>query len=67
MYEIDCLTAARSQGFASVFAISKLLTDLERIGDHATNIADIVLEIGGEPLIKPLIDFQRMTELAQSG
>ena len=36
-----------------IIAISKLLTDLERIGDHATNIADIVLEIGGEPLIKP--------------
>ena len=47
-----------------IIAISKLLTDLERIGDHATNIADIVLEIGGEPLIKPLIDIQRMTELA---
>ncbi|MFY9495872.1 MAG: phosphate signaling complex protein PhoU [Halanaerobiales bacterium] len=43
-----------------IIAISKLLTDLERIGDHATNIADIVLEIGG----KPLIDIQRMTELA---
>lgn len=47
-----------------IIAISKLLTDLERIGDHATNIADIVLEIGGEPLIKPLIDIQRMNRIS---
>lgn len=47
-----------------IIAISKLVTDLERIGDHATNIANMVLEIGEEPLIKPLIDIPRMTELA---
>lgn len=47
-----------------IITISKLLTDLERIGDHAANIADMVLEIGEESLIKPLIDINRMTELA---
>ncbi|MFW6287538.1 MAG: phosphate signaling complex PhoU family protein, partial [bacterium] len=36
---------------------------LERIGDHASNIANMVLEIGNEPLIKPLIDIPRMTEI----
>lgn len=46
-----------------IITISKLLTDLERIGDHAANIADMVLEIGEESLIKPLIDIPRMTEL----
>lgn len=46
-----------------IITISKLVTDLERIGDHATNIADMVLEIGEESLIKPLIDIPRMTEL----
>ncbi len=46
-----------------IIVISKLVTDLERIGDHASNIANKVLEIGNQPLIKPLIDIPRMTEL----
>jgi phosphate transport system protein len=47
----------------TIIVISKLATDLERIGDHACNIAGMVLEIGNEPLIKPLIDIPRMTEI----
>ncbi len=46
-----------------IIVISKLVTDLERIGDHASNIANMVLEIGDQPLIKPLIDIPRMTEI----
>ncbi|MFW6306767.1 MAG: phosphate signaling complex protein PhoU [Bacillota bacterium] len=46
-----------------IIVISKLVTDLERIGDHASNIANVVLKIGDEPLIKPLIDIPRMTEI----
>lgn len=37
----------------------KITTDLERIGDHAFDIAKIVLLIGDEPLIKPLVDIPR--------
>lgn len=47
----------------TIIVITKLATDLERIGDHASNIANKVLEIGDEPLIKPLIDIPRMTEI----
>ena len=47
-----------------IMVISKFVTDLERMGDHASNIADQVLEIGGEELIKPLIDIPRMSEIA---
>lgn len=47
----------------TIIVISKLVTDLERIGDHASNIAKMVLEIGDEPLIKSLIDIPRMTEI----
>jgi phosphate transport system protein len=43
----------------------KIITDLERMGDHAVNIAKITLEIGKEPLIKPLIDIPRMAQIAQ--
>lgn len=43
----------------------KLVTDLERMADHATDIADTTLRLGGEPLIKPLVDVPRMAEVAQ--
>lgn len=43
----------------------KLVTDLERMADHATDIAEVTLRLGGEPLIKPLVDIPRMTTLAQ--
>ena len=40
--------------------------ELERMGDYAKGIAHIVTMIGKEPLVKPLIDIPRMTELAIS-
>ncbi len=43
----------------------KLVTDLERMADHAADIAEITLKLAGEPLIKPLVDIPRMASLAQ--
>lgn len=42
-------------------AIINIITDLERIGDHAEGIAKINIAIGDEPLVKPLIDIPRMS------
>jgi phosphate transport system protein len=42
------------------------VTDLERIGDYAAEIARVVIAIAGEPLIKPLIDIPRMAETLAS-
>ena len=43
----------------------KIITDLERMGDNAVNIAKILLEIGKEPFIKPLVDIPRMADITQ--
>lgn len=43
----------------------KVITDLERMGDHATEIAGIALKIGSDPLIKPLIDIPHMSAMAR--
>ncbi len=40
----------------------KITTDIERMGDHAKNIAEVALEIGKQPLIKPLVDIPIMAE-----
>lgn len=43
----------------------KIATDLERMGDHAFDIAKITLQLTNQPLIKPLVDIPRMAEMAQ--
>jgi phosphate transport system protein len=43
----------------------KIVTDLERIGDQAVNIAQRALELNEEPQLKPYIDLPRMAEAAQ--
>jgi phosphate transport system protein len=43
----------------------KIVTDLERIGDQAVNIAQRVIELNQEPQLKPYIDLPRMAERAQ--
>jgi phosphate transport system protein len=44
----------------------KIVTDLERIGDQAVNIAQRALELNREPQLKPYIDLPRMAEKAQA-
>jgi len=43
----------------------KIVTDLERIGDQAVNIAQRALELNREPQLKPYIDLPRMAEKSQ--
>lgn len=41
-----------------------IITELERIGDYAGGIAKIVVMLGEEPPVKPLINIPRMAEKA---
>lgn len=49
-----------------ITTVLKTVNDLERIADHATNIAEITQRIGTEPLIKPLIDIPRMAKMVET-
>jgi phosphate transport system protein len=68
--EAALLLIATQQPMASdlrrLAAIVHIVTDLERMGDYAAGIARICIDIGDEPLIKPLIDIPRMANLATS-
>lgn len=48
-----------------IATILKIITDLERMGDHAVNISRVVIKIGNEPFVKPLIDIPKMAKLTQ--
>jgi len=45
-----------------ILAVFNIISEVERIGDHAEGIAKIVLMIGDEPPLKPLIDIPRMAD-----
>lgn len=71
-YEIEerCYTLiATQQPLASdlreIISILLIAIELERIADHAKNIAEIVIHMGNEPLLKPLVDIPRMTEVCR--
>ncbi|MDY6843662.1 MAG: phosphate signaling complex protein PhoU [Thermodesulfobacteriota bacterium] len=43
----------------------KIISSLERIGDHAVNICEKALQLNKEPQLKEYIDIPRMAEAAQ--
>jgi phosphate transport system protein len=45
-----------------IIAVLSIITELERMGDYAEGIAKIVLMLGDEPLIRPLIFTPKMAE-----
>ena len=49
----------------TIVSVLNITSELERIGDYAEGIAKIVLMIGDEPPLKPLIDIPRMAEKTQ--
>ena len=44
----------------------KIITDLERMGDQAVNIAERAISLNQEPQLKPYIDIPKMAEITQS-
>lgn len=66
--ESECLSViARQQPTATdlrvIVAASHMAAELERMADHASGIGEIVVRMGGEPPVKPLIDIPRMSDI----
>ncbi len=65
--EKQCLVLlARQQPLAvdlrSISAALKIITELERIGDHAADIAEITIQMAGAKYMKPLVDIPVMID-----
>ena len=69
--EEDAIRIIATQGpmagdLRTIAAAIHIVTDLERMGDHAAGIAQIVVDTASEPLLKPLVDIPRMAEIARA-
>ncbi len=67
--EQECLTLLATQqplakDLRMIGATLKVITDLERIADHAVDISEVTLALRGQKLIKPLIDIPRMATMS---
>ena len=45
-----------------IVSVLNIIIEIERIGDYAVGIAKVVIMIGDEPPLKPLIDIPRMAD-----
>jgi phosphate transport system protein len=50
----------------TISAVIHIVTELERMADHAAGNAKIVIQTAEEPLLKPLVDIPRMAEKARA-
>ncbi len=68
--EEQCITLIATQqplatDLRAIVAAMNIISDMERMADHAAGIAKTVLKMGDQPLLKPLIDMPRMAEEAR--
>ena len=62
---ILALQSPLAKDLRSVSAALKIITDLERIADHASDIADITIRLAGMTYVKPLAEIPKMAEVAK--
>jgi phosphate transport system protein len=64
--EIFALLQPAARDLRFVIAVAKITPVLERIADHAGNIADAAMELNSEPQLAEYVDLPRMAEKAVS-
>ncbi len=57
--------APMARDLRRIAAVMHIVTELERMADHAEGIAVLTLRTADEPLLKPLVDIPRMADLAR--
>lgn len=62
--KLIALQAPMAKDLRFIATALKIITDLERIADHAVDIARITVRLANEVYIKELIDIPRMGEIA---
>src|SRR5918996_1058354 len=58
--------APMARDLRAITAVIHIVTDLERMADHAAGIAKIALQTADQPPLKPLVDIPRMSEIARA-
>lgn len=61
-FQLVALNQPMAIDLRAIGTVLKICTDLERVGDHATDIAKTVLRLEGETLIAELVDIPKMAE-----
>ena len=65
-YELIATQQPLASDLREIMSILMIAIELERIADHAKNLGEIVIHMGNEPLLKPLIDIPRMAETCEA-
>jgi phosphate transport system protein len=65
-YELIATQQPLASDLREIISILLIAIELERIADHSKNLGEIVIHMGNEPLLKPLIDIPRMAETCES-
>jgi len=62
--EVLALRQPAARDLRFVISVAKITPVLERIADHACNIARAAIDLNDEPQLRPLADLPRMAEVA---
>lgn len=58
--ELMALQSPMANDLRTLFAMSKMVTDIERIGDYCVNIATQIIQMTNEPVLRPIEDIPKM-------
>jgi len=64
--ELLALQQPMARDLRRIASALKVITDLERMADHAVDIARVVVRLEGSTFVKPLVDIPAMAELVQT-
>lgn len=64
--ELIATQSPLAKDLRTISAALKIITDLERIADHASDISEITIRMRHEKYIKPLIDLPKMADLTRA-